>query len=83
MSAAGISFRGFISICWASPEPVGPGRAWHCFRPNGEAFRAHVELAVLVDGGGRIRETQFGLDRAFIGHSRNDAFARDLVKSYR
>jgi hypothetical protein len=64
------------------PAPASSGRAWHCFRPNGEAFRAVVELDVLVDASGRILETRLGLDRAFVDHSRNRLFARDLAKSY-
>jgi hypothetical protein len=64
------------------PAPASSGRAWHCFRPNGEAFRVVVELDVLVDASGRILETRLGLDRAFVDHSRNRLFARDLAKSY-
>jgi hypothetical protein len=64
------------------PAPTGSGRAWHCFRPNGDAFRAFVELDILVDQAGRILESSLGLDRAFLDHPRNGAFARDLAKSY-
>jgi hypothetical protein len=64
------------------PAPASSGRAWHCFRPNGEAFRAVVELDVLIDASGRILETRLGLDRAFVDHPRDRLFARDLAKSY-
>jgi hypothetical protein len=73
---------------WFHLEPVGEpaaassGRAWHCFRPDGEAFRPFVELDVLIDASGRILESRLGLDRAFVDHARNGIFARDLVKSY-
>jgi hypothetical protein len=70
----------FDPIC--EPAPASSGRTWHCFRPNGEAFRAFVELDVLVDATGRILESRLGLDRAFADHPRNGIFARDLVKSY-
>jgi hypothetical protein len=65
-----------------APAPASSGRAWHCFRPNGEAFRAFVELDVLIDASGRMLEQRLGLDRAFADHPRNGIFARDLVKSY-
>ena len=64
------------------PAPAASGRTWHCFRPNGEAFRALVELDVLIDTSGRILESRLGLDRAFADHPRNGVFARDLAKSY-
>jgi hypothetical protein len=64
------------------PAPASSGRAWHCFRPKGEAVRAVVELDVLVDASGRILETRLGLDRAFVDHPRDRLFARDLAKSY-
>jgi hypothetical protein len=64
------------------PVPVSSGRAWHCFRPDGEAFRACVELDMLIDASGHILESRLGLDRAFADHPRNGIFARDLVKSY-
>jgi hypothetical protein len=64
------------------PAPTGSGRAWNCFRPNGQAFRAFVELDVLVDQSGRILESCLGLDRAFLDHPRDGVFARDLAKSY-
>jgi hypothetical protein len=64
------------------PAPASSGRAWHCFRPNGEAFRSMVELDVLIDRSGRILESRLGLDRSFADHPRNGIFARDLVKSY-
>lgn len=64
------------------PAPASAGRTWHCFRPNGEAFRALVELDVLIDASGRILEQRLGLDRAFADHPRNGVFARDLAKSY-
>jgi len=64
------------------PVPVSSGRRWHCFRPDGEAFRAYVELDVLIDASGRILQSRLGLDRAFADHPRNGIFARDLVKSY-
>jgi hypothetical protein len=65
-----------------NPAPTGSGRAWHCFRPNGEAFRAFVELDILIDQAGRILESRLGLDRAFLDHPGNGVFARDLAKSY-
>jgi hypothetical protein len=64
------------------PVPTGSGRAWHCFRPAGEAFRAFVELDILVHQSGRILQSCVGLDRVFLDHPRNGVFARDLVKSY-
>jgi hypothetical protein len=64
------------------PVPAASGRTWHCFRPAGEAFRAVVELDVLIDASGRILQSRLGLDRAFADHPRNGIFARDLVKSY-
>jgi hypothetical protein len=64
------------------PAPASSGRNWHCFRPNGEAFRTLVELDVLIDAAGRILEQRLGLDRAFVDHPRNGIFARDLAKSY-
>jgi hypothetical protein len=64
------------------PVPAASGRTWHCFRPDGEAFRAFVELDVLIDASGRILQSRLGLDRAFADHPRNGIFARDLVKSY-
>jgi hypothetical protein len=64
------------------PVPASSGRTWHCFRPDGEAFRAFVELDVLIDASGRILQSRLGLDRAFADHPRNGIFARDLVKSY-
>jgi hypothetical protein len=64
------------------PVPAASGRTWHCFRPDGAAFRAFVELDVLIDASGRILQSRLGLDRAFADHPRNGIFARDLVKSY-
>jgi hypothetical protein len=64
------------------PAPASSGRTWHCFRPNGEAFRALVEVDVLIDASGRILESRLGLDRAFADHPRHGVFARDLAKSY-
>jgi hypothetical protein len=64
------------------PAPASFGRTWHCFRPDGDAFRAFVELDVLIDRSGRILESRLGLDRAFADHPRNGVFARDLAKSY-
>jgi hypothetical protein len=64
------------------PAPASSGRTWHCFRPDGEAFRAFAELDVLIDRSGRILESRLGLDRTFADHPRNGVFARDLAKSY-
>ena len=64
------------------PVPASSGRTWHCFRPDGEAFRACVEFDVLIDQSGRILESRLGLDRAFADNPRNGVFARDLAKSY-
>jgi hypothetical protein len=64
------------------PVPASSGRTWHCFRPDGAAFRALVELDVLTDASGRILQSRLGLDRVFVDHPRNGIFARDLVKSY-
>jgi len=64
------------------PVPAASGRTWHCFRPDGAAFRAFVELDVLTDASGRILQSRLGLDRAFADHPRNGIFARDLAKSY-
>jgi hypothetical protein len=63
---------------WFQLDPVGdPVPA-----SSGEAFRALVELDVLIDASGRILEQRLGLDRAFADHPRNGVFARDLAKSY-
>jgi hypothetical protein len=64
-----------------TPASAESGRAWHCFRPSGPAFRPLVELDLLVTAPGEIATAVLGIDRAFIDGDQA-LFAADIAKSF-
>jgi len=75
-------FRWFHLGPYEAPRGLTDGATWHGFRPEGAAFRERVTVNLEADGGGRITEAKLCLDRAFIEHPKDGAFARDITVSF-
>ena len=75
-------FRWFHLVRYEAPQGLADGATWHGFRPDGAKFRDLVTVNIEADGGGRITEAKLCLDRAFIEHSKDGAFARDITVSF-
>jgi len=75
-------FRWFHLARYEPPRELADGATWHGFRPEGEKFRDLVTVNLEADSGGRIADAKLCLDRAFIEHPTDGAFARDITVSY-
>jgi hypothetical protein len=74
-------FQWFHLERYEPPQALADGKTWHGFRPEGKKFRDLVTLN-LETAADRIAETTLCLDRAFVEHAKDGAFARDLAASY-
>lgn len=75
-------FRWFGLERYEAPRLLADGATWHGFRPEGAKFRALVTINLEADRAERIAEAKLCLDRAFIEHPKDGAFARDLTASF-
>ena len=67
---------------YEAPRLLADGATWHGFRPEGARFRDLVTINLEADGAERITEVKLCLDRAFIEHPKDGAFARDVTVSF-
>ncbi|HVT52796.1 MAG TPA: hypothetical protein VHE77_14550 [Dongiaceae bacterium] len=75
-------FRWFNLERYEAPRVLADGNTWHGFRPAGEKFRALVTVNLETDGRGRMLDATLCLDRAFVEHPKDGAFARDIGASF-
>jgi hypothetical protein len=75
-------FRWFSLERYEPPQALADGRTWHGFRPSGEKFRALVTVNLETDAATRIIDAKLCLDRAFIEHPKDGAFARDIAAGF-
>jgi hypothetical protein len=75
-------FRWFDLVRYEEPRGLAGGATWHGFRPRGEKFREHVTVNLESDRADRIAEAKLCLDRAFVEHPKDGAFARDISASF-
>ncbi|HVZ00428.1 MAG TPA: hypothetical protein VHA35_13035 [Dongiaceae bacterium] len=75
-------FRWFSLERYEPAQALADGRTWHGFRPSGEKFQALVTVNLETDAGGRIVDAKLCLDRAFVEHPKDGAFARDITASF-
>lgn len=64
------------------PRDIGAGHHWHSYRPSGSKFHNLVTLNIETDPLHCINRATLCLDRAFIEHTKDGAFARDIAKSF-
>jgi hypothetical protein len=75
-------FRWFHWERYESPSKLADGNVWNGFRPQGEKFRALATLNVETDAADHIVDVTLCLDRAFVEHPKDGAFARDVAASF-
>src|SRR4051794_34674559 len=75
-------FRWFHLVRYEAPRGLADGATWHGFRPEGEKFGALVTVNLETDRAGAIADAKLCLDRAFIEHPKDGAFARDITTSF-
>jgi hypothetical protein len=75
-------FRWFHLVRYEPARALADGTTWHGFRPEGETFRALVTVNLETDRAGCIADAKLCLDRAFIEHPKDGAFARDITASF-
>jgi hypothetical protein len=75
-------FRWFHWERYEPPSKLADGNVWNGFRPQGEKFRALTTLNIETDPVDLIVDVTLCLDRAFIEHPKDSAFARDLAASF-
>jgi len=75
-------FRWFHLTRYEAPRGLADGATWHGFRPEGETFRELVTVNIETDSAGQIAEAKLCLDRAFVEHPKDAAFARDITASF-
>jgi hypothetical protein len=75
-------FRWFHLVRYEAARELADGATWHGFRPDGEKFREFVTVNLETDRAGCIADAKLCLDRAFIEHSKDSPFARDITASF-
>src|SRR3954469_18127004 len=75
-------FRWFHLVRYEAARGLADGATWHGFRPEGEKFRDLVTVNVETDRDGRIADAKLCLDRAFVTHPKDGAFAKDITASF-
>lgn len=75
-------FRWFHLVRYEAPRVLADGATWQGFRPDGAAFRDLVTVNLETDRADCLTEAKLCLDRAFIEHPKNGAFARDITASF-
>ena len=75
-------FRWFHLVRYEPPRALADGAIWHGFRPEGERFRDLVTVNLETDRDTCITDAKLCLDRAFIEHPKDGAFARDITASF-
>jgi hypothetical protein len=75
-------FRWFHWERYEPPSKLAGGNVWNGFRPQGETLRDCATLNIETDAEDRIVDMKLCLDRAFLEHPRDGAFARDLTVSF-
>ena len=63
-------------------QALADGRTWHGFRPSGEKFQSLVTVNLETDADDHIIDAKLCLDRAFVEHPKDGAFARDITTSF-
>lgn len=74
-------FRWFALERYEPPQTLVHGNTWHGFRPSGEKFRSLVTVNLETEGD-RVIDATLCLDRAFVEHPKDGAFARDIAASF-
>lgn len=74
-------FRWFHLARYEKPRTLADGAIWHGFRPEGVKFRDLVTVNLEADKD-RLTDATLCLDRAFVEHPKDGAFARDITASY-
>jgi len=74
-------FRWFSLERYEPSRTLADGSSWHGFRPSGETFKTLVTVN-LETAGDRITDATLCLDRAFVEHPKDGAFARDITASF-
>jgi|UPI000488FF25 hypothetical protein len=75
-------FRWFHLVRYEPPRGLAEGATWHGFRPEGARFRDLVTVNLETDRDTCIADAKLCLDRAFIEHPKDGAFARDITASF-
>src|SRR5581483_2167106 len=75
-------FRWFHLVRYEKPRTLSDGAIWHGFRPEGQKFRELVTVNLEVDKAERLIDATLCLDRAFVEHPKDGAFARDITASF-
>jgi hypothetical protein len=75
-------FRWFSLERYEPPQSLADGCTWHGFRPAGAKFQALVTVNLETDAAGRVIDAKLCLDRAFVEHPKDGAFARDIAASF-
>ena len=75
-------FRWFHLERYEPPQALADRRTWHGFHPSGEKFQALVTVNLETDAADRIIDAKLCLDRAFVEHPKDGAFARDITASF-
>jgi len=76
------SFRWFHLERYEPAQGLADGRTWHGFRPAGATFKALATVNLETDAADRIIDAKLCLDRAFVEHQKDGAFARDITASF-
>ena len=75
-------FSWFHLVRYEVPRALSDGSTWHGFRPEGAAFRDRVTVNLETDREDRIVDAKLCLDRAFVEHPKDGAFARDIAAGF-
>jgi len=75
-------FRWFHLARYEAPRRLTDSANWHGFRPEGPKFRNLVTVNLESDHAERITDAKLCLDRAFVEHAKDGAFARDITASF-
>lgn len=75
-------FRWFHLVRYEAARVLADGATWHGFRPEGAAFRDRVTVNLETDRAEGIVDAKLCLDRAFVEHPKDGAFARDITAGF-
>jgi hypothetical protein len=63
-------------------QALADGRTWHGFQPSGAKFQTLATVNLETDAADCIIDAKLCLDRAFVEHPKDGAFARDITTSF-
>src|SRR5260370_1024799 len=75
-------FHWFHLVRDEEPRGLADGATWHGFRRDGEKFRDLVTVNLEADRAANLIDAKLCLDRAFVEHPKDGAFARDITASF-